>query len=352
MRNRYRRFALVSTAALALSCGGAPPGTTEAPTPPPPSPTTTRGSFDLHEWGLVDVAANGAVELAAGPGSTFSVPAPAPDRPPISVRKPVVYFHLDPGAAPVALSLTVDVPGGRILEHWPTAQLAPASATFAGLELGPCESTRRAEPARGRGLALTCDSVDGVCEVRDLPTYVASDASCLRQDGTTLAHALLFYRADLPALDLPYLVTRSADGSVTLRVNPTYPAESIPEGEILRIRRDWSRVSLARVPTPRGGESTALARPEQLVDPAAERAHLAAGLVTAGLSPGEADAFCEAWASELFGPVTTQRATPNVDDLLLYALPRIAIDRTAPLRVTPEPRRSERVWLVRVELPR
>src|SRR5260221_4945122 len=71
------------------------------------------GSFDVDEWGLVDVdLASGRAELSAGPGR--------PARPMIA-RKPALYFHLLAGSA-ATLSVVVRVPGGTLLESFPPGE--------------------------------------------------------------------------------------------------------------------------------------------------------------------------------------------------------------------------------------
>ena len=120
------------SALLFCACGGAPAGpapsepsgtagtATEAPAPgaPTEAPGTpgtsyTGGSgtapFEIHEWALLDVLADGTAELAAGPGH----PPPT-----LSVRKPVVYVHLADGVDEASFSLEARMASGSILEHW------------------------------------------------------------------------------------------------------------------------------------------------------------------------------------------------------------------------------------------
>jgi hypothetical protein len=66
----------------------------------------------VHEWGLVDVPLSGPAEIGAGPGQ--------PDGSVMSVRKPVIYVHADPGSAPITLDVVARFPSGELVEHWPT----------------------------------------------------------------------------------------------------------------------------------------------------------------------------------------------------------------------------------------
>lgn len=335
---------------LVSACGASPsPGSTGPASAPgegvadPAAPPSAVASFDLHEWGLIDVAANGSAELAAGPGSPASIPEPTPDRP-IHVRKPVLYAHLVDGAASVAFALRADVPGGRIVESWPEAAVSGGSIRWSSLEVRTCGATRRA-PSRDASSA--CASLDGVCEVVELPRYAARDADCLFADSRALAHDLLFYRADLPRLALPISVSRRADRSLEVRAEA-----AIADASLVRIVRDRGQLRVVHVERPAAGESQSIPLPVDLVDPRAESARLHDTVVSLGLSPGEAQAFVDAWSSELFDSHATHAGTPALDDVLLYFLAEPTIEGIAPINAAPRPRELRRVWLVRVEIPR
>ena len=352
---------------LALGCGGgstsqpaASSAATEptnaneaAPTPTSPPPSSTASAFEVHEWGFVDVPLTGPTEIGAGPGQ------PAPDVPMI-VRKPVIYVHADPGTTTPPLDVQARFPSGELLEVWPTQSEWPgtrsdaASIHWTGLTLAACDgSTGAAGFAPTQREARACATVDGYCEVNDLPTYATSDATCLVSNGVSAP--LLFYRGRTSSATLPLRVT-DAGGTVRL--------ESSADGgsSILHVR-DWL-----------GSETTWPARGASVTTPAertldrnALASRLSSMLVAAGLTQPEADAFLRAWSTALFqvpwptsdvtrdvparrGPSRALTAPPA--PYLLYILPEASVPALAELTITPTPRTVRRVMVVRVELAR
>ncbi|GAB4109811.1 MAG: hypothetical protein OHK0013_45490 [Sandaracinaceae bacterium] len=75
-----------------------------APVEPAPAP------YEVHEWGFVDVPLGGPAEVGTGPGQPVPVVRPPG---PHTVRKPVLYLHLDRGAGPLDVTVTARIPGGR-----------------------------------------------------------------------------------------------------------------------------------------------------------------------------------------------------------------------------------------------
>ncbi|MCA9605435.1 MAG: hypothetical protein KC619_07560, partial [Myxococcales bacterium] len=213
------------------ACGGgassAPPPSDPPPDEPPPPASSDEAaaapSYEVHEWGLIDVDASGAVEVAAGPGR----PQPA-----ISVRKPVLYVRLDDGLDTMRFAARVQIPGGTIVEHWPAGQLSGDVLEWPAVEAGPCAPTAARETPRDRVMQRACDTPDGYCEVFDLPGYVADGSACLDVGGVDAT--LLFYRGALAAVTLPYRVSRSGD-AVVVEAARDLPA---PVGELWRIRHD------------------------------------------------------------------------------------------------------------------
>lgn len=337
-----RAFAAVC-AVLATSCGGSP--ATEGASEPRAAEDTAAPEtpaapgYVVHEWGLVDVAAAGAVELAAGPGQPEDGTA-------IIVRKPVLYVRLDPGLDAVTFAARVTVPGGAIVEHWPPGEVGGATLAWPRVEATPscAEAARDLPVAREavRGLTRACDTPDGYCEVADLPGYVAEGSACLQvgsEQGT-----LLFYRASLPSLELPIALTRSGDA-------PSVRASADGVGELLRITRlPNGLLRSARVAAPEAGATVALPAATSPLDAPGERARMAEALRARGLTDPEAEAFLRAWAGELFEPQSARTSPPVLGDVLLYWLPRADVDRMAPLALEPPPRELSRAILVRVEL--
>jgi hypothetical protein len=354
------------SALLALGCGGGAisqpasssaveaPATTNAnevpPSTEPPPPSAATATFEVHEWGFVDVPRSGPSEIGAGPGQ------PQIDLP-MSVRKPVIYVHADPGTTTPALDVIARFPAGELLEVWPTQSEWPstrsdaASIHWTSLALAGCDGSTGLAPTQRE--ARACATVDGYCEVNDLPTYATSDATCLVSNGVSAP--LLFYRGRTSSATLPLRVTE-AGGTVRL--------ESSADGgsSILHVR-DWL-----------GSETTWPARGASVTTPAertldrnALARRLSSMLVAAGLTQPEADAFLRAWSTALFqvpwpaseatrdeparrGPSRALTAPPA--PYLLYILPEASVPALAELTITPTPRTVRRVMVVRVELAR
>lgn len=295
--------------------------------------------YEVHEWGLVDVSAQG-IEVAAGPGRPSEPDVPMP------VRKPVLYFHRD-GTEPLEVTVTVRLPHGRLLEHWPLGEATASELRWRGVRVGAegCGPSREAAPERDRSPAramprrVACRSEDGICELPELPRYVSDDADCLDVGGVPAR--LLFYRGSATAVSLP-LSLRAGPGLGVVVQGASPTASSV--GTLMRIRRTSSSdVRIARAEAPTAGATALLAKPEQRVDVARERRLLAEALEARGLSPGEARAFVGAWSASLFegeGPST---------DAVVYVLPEADVASVAELGLTPAPRAIRRVMMVRVD---
>src|SRR5262245_23237500 len=100
---------LIASTVLLAACGGTHSPASSAPRPEPatnaqptpdqePSGAPGPSSYEVHEWGLVDVVGT-TFEVGSGPGPRTTNDAPRP------VRKPVVYFHLD-GSTPIDVRVT------------------------------------------------------------------------------------------------------------------------------------------------------------------------------------------------------------------------------------------------------
>ncbi len=354
-----------TTAALVLwlaACGTTSsstpaPSATPSPAPAPsatpsPAPSATpavTSSYELHEWGVVDVGEGGSpTELSAGAGQ--------PERP-MSVRKPVVYVHLLDGATEATFGLRVALSGWSIVEHFP-------AATFfgGGLEWPTIVARAGHDPSRwsypSRGRRMPCASADGICEVMELDRYDAASAAALDVFG--VATGLLFYRASLPSVSLPLTATRSPD--LTAHVTATASMAGAP-GTILRLSTAMSgpwpigRVVVSRAPFPAPGQSVDLPVGTTVITRAEGVAELGTSLAALGLTPDETAAFMVGWADELFGPDGAQREArdatvtgPRQQDVLLFFLPELAVDSIATLTATPPARAIRRAFLVRIDL--
>lgn len=328
--------------ASASSTPASEPGT-PASSSTAPSPSAQPAPLEVHEWGVVDVVPGGVSEVGAGPGAPDVV---------TSVRKPVVYFHLDPGASPLDVHVEAAIPGGALLEVVPPALGFPERARW-DAHVAPCSATA----PLGVPVARTaCSAPDGYCEAFDLPTYETADASCVTtSDGE---HRLLFYRGALPAASLPLVRQDAPTGARSLRAEQ--PAS--PDASVFYVVGGRG----ITLPWPAPGTSQTLpdAFSESLDGPALARA-LDAELQRAGLTASEAAAFLRAWSDTWFGAgsaggVAAGASEPSrrgsIRDLsaprpfVLYVMPETTVPRVAELTITPPPRVVRRVMVVRLAL--
>ncbi len=367
---------------LVGACGGAPPGAPErASTPPsetaqgrateatsasetgssvpeaapapPPSRSDERAdeavaapTYDLHEWGVVDVPASGPVEIAAGAG--------APARP-VAVRKPVLYVHLLDGATETPLSLRVAL-GGSLVEH------DPPGAVRDGNVLEWPSITARAAHCAPHVPSGACATADGVCEVAELARYDAPSAACLEVDG--VRSSLLFYRGSAPSIPLPLTATRAADGTVTATASATFYGTP---GGLLRLSSAMGpsspagRIVVSRAEAPGYGGSVSIPVGTETITRAEGVAELTRSFTALGLTEDEAAAFVAGWGDELFGPASTVTRDaparsrlapdgPRLPDVLLYFMPYPTIDAVSALDAQPRPRVLRRAMLVRIDL--
>ena len=360
--------AVFAAGLLLVACGSTTePAATPSPTEPAvsattgasldgPSPTDdpaatepARAAYALHEWGLIDVFADGRFELAAGPGQPTTRPWTPTDRqrPPSiqvdrpQVRKPVLYAHLLEGQQAVQFSLTVALTGGELFEHFPPAQATPDGVQWVDVAVspGPCVG-QVSYPGREDP---PCQGIpDDYCEVAELANYEAPDADCLTFGGQRLNH--LFYRGagNRPELPLEVAVGPGGDLRVT-SVGPVVP------GSLVRVSATPNRSFSISAAAPAAGQSVVVptaTRQNRSREPDAINAFFEEP-GRQGLTDGEAAAFRRAWESELFGGGARR---PHLRDALLCWMPMEGIDALAHLELTPRPEVVRRVMLVRVEL--
>ena len=343
---------LLSMCLTACSCGAA-----TTPSPPPSAvhaPSTP--TFEVHEWGLVRGTLDDHV-MISGP----HVPPM-----PIVITKPVLYFHRDAprdGESALVVDVDVDIPDGRVVEHWPSLGGDPgAHISWHGVVVqdGSCHGSRY--PTLGEE---PCSRLTDGCEAATLASVETLDSDCLSwppppdDEGPTEVWNHLFYRADRRAAPpWPLRLEPQADG--TLRVTAT--GDRVP-GRILRVRRANGTAGVidgAEVGDPPApGTSSVLAAPSGALSTAADA--LATSLRDAGLTDDEIAAFRRAWDDTLFGPnvvamtappavvaVMTTPPTPRPTTSVIYVLPLSSADAMATLRITPAPialRRAIVVWL-------
>lgn len=308
-------------------------------TPLPPA-----GRYSVHEWGLVDVAADGSVELAAGPGLANRAQA-RPDAPVVhpdpgfgAARKPVLYFHLVEGEVQVSVSATMTF--GSMLERFPATAMRGPDLRWDQVRIvgRACAATTypRVDSEACQGIS------DNYCEAAELAAYEASDASCLVVDGHDYNH--LFYRGGGRGMSVPITVSRNGD---TLHVNNASAyaiplALSITHDTVSRRDRRAAPAAVTirrfgRIPAGTGADFHEAIPVDQAITMV--RAEL--GLL--GLTAPEVQAFMNAWEEPVF-------RAPNVGTSVIYLLPPELVDAVSTLSLTPEPEATRRAMMVRVEI--
>lgn len=312
---------------------------------------TVPPTFEVHEWGLIDVLDNG-VEVAAGPGNAngelpshdSGSPSGTPMRPSPAVptsagrRKPVLYVHNSGEPFSLVASVTLT---GEVAEHWPPVPLRVPSAIEWSVEVGePGTCETGAYP--GVADAACINVADGYCELADLETYETADGACLTVDGETYDH--LFYRGRNGDFETGLSVSQE-DGAVVITNNGI---ES-PVGRIFVLDRR-SGVLAGSVEFP-AKEQTATVSVESLsadgVD--AVRSGISELLRSEGLTNDEAQAFERAWFDEFFGSGETGGA-PQVPFAVLYFIPAEQHSRISELSFEPAAAEVARVFMARIAI--
>jgi len=239
----------------------------------------------------------------------------------VRMETPVLYFY-SPTRATV--SVHVDFPQGIITEWYPRAsRVQPAEVEIGGrnsrIDWGPVEI------APGETAQLPSSKAAS--------HYFAAretDAGLLKIGSER--EKMLFYRG-IGAPAVPLAARFAADGKLEIR---NTGAETIPVAIVFENRA--GRVGYRIL---RGIERRATVESPELSAPADSlRRDLAATLVEAGLFPKEAQAMLATWGDSWF----------QEGMRVFYILPRAAVDRALPLRVTPAPESTARVFVGRVEV--
>ncbi|MEZ4327444.1 MAG: hypothetical protein R3B40_19650 [Polyangiales bacterium] len=337
-----------STFLGACGAGTPPEGTSPSTTTTEPAASTTsRGRYEVHEWGLVDVGRDGVAELAAGPGQANLARPPQPTpgggttvrpHPPAATRKPVLYFHLLEGEMQVSVGATMTY--GSMLERFPPTPMADANVQWPQVQLVGRGCGATTYPTAG---SPGCAGIsDDYCEAAELALYEARDASCLVVGGSDYNH--LFYRGGGRGLSLPITVGASPGGAVlTNRSTYAIPYALLVERGDAAMARDQRRAAPAvnvrrfgRVPAGSQMDVHESIPVESAVS--AVRAEL--GLL--GLTSGETQAFMNAWEEAVF-------RSPNVARAVVYLLPPELVDAVSTLALSPPPETTRRAMMVRVE---
>jgi len=243
------------------------------------------------------------------------------------METPVIYFY---SPRPITVSVQVDLPSGLISEWYPRATkvLPQLMANVAGgqypggggrIEWSPVEVTPQASEE------FPADS--------SFSHYYAArktDSAPLRTGGQP--EKLLFYRgvANFPVAIEPKFLT---GGKMEIR---NTGAGAVPLAVLFENRAGKTGYRLIRDLR----NTVILDAPELAASVQSLQFELAAALTAAGLYPKEAAAMIETWRDSWF----------EEGMRVFYIVPRAAVDAVLPLKISPEPAVTARVFAGRVEV--
>uniref|UniRef100_Q01XN5 Uncharacterized protein n=1 Tax=Solibacter usitatus (strain Ellin6076) TaxID=234267 RepID=Q01XN5_SOLUE len=289
------------------------------------------GDLVVHEWGTFTSVAGERGE----PVSWASLSAPS-DLPCfvyrlsaqcvkcnatslVRMETPVLYFY---SPHPTTVSVHVDLPSGAITEWYPKASGPPRDVTYGRdgrIDWGPVQIVPGAAP-------------DFLSDGSDSHYYPARNTDSVPLRVGNEQEKLLFYRgvADQGvAIEAEF----QPDGKLELRnaANTSLPFAVLFEKRAgktgYRVLRDLDRWA-------------AIDPPPLTANIANLRRELASALTEAGLYPKEAAAMIDTWRDSWF----------EEGMRVFYILPRNTVDETLPLKVTPAPAATVRVFVGRVEI--
>lgn len=289
------------------------------------------GDLIVHEWGTFTSVAGERGE----PVSWASLTAPS-DLPCfvyrlsaqcvkcnatslVRMETPVLYFY---SPRPATVSVHVDLPSGVITEWYPKATGQPREVTYGDngkIDWGPIQIVPGAAP-------------EFLSDGSDSHYYPArnTDAAPLRVGNEQ--EKMLFYRGVANqgfAIEAQFL----DDGKLELRNVAT---ASLPFAVLFEKRGGKSGYRVVRDL----GRRASVELPSLTADVASLRRELASALTEAGLYPKEAAAMIDTWRDSWF----------EEGMRVFYILPRVTVDTTLSLKVTPEPAATVRVFVGRVEI--
>jgi hypothetical protein len=237
----------------------------------------------------------------------------------VRMETPVLYFYTP---RPTTVTVRVDLPSGVITEWYPKATGIPKDVTYGvdgKIDWGPVQLLPGAAPAYP-----TDEGPSHYYAARN------TDSASLRIDDQQ--EKLLFYRgvAGEGVVLEPRLLP---NGQMGLRnaIDAPIPFAALFEN---RGGRMGYRV-VRKLTTP-----VTVDLPELTGDRAALDGELAGALTGAGLYPKEAAAMIETWRDSWF----------EEGMRVFYILPRSKVDSVLPLKITPAPSATERVFVGRVEV--
>jgi len=295
-------------------------------------PVATVPGLTVHEWGtFTSVASADGSPMEWSPLSAptelpcfvYRLPAQCVKCAPSTVRMetPVLYFY---APQPATVSIKVGFPNGLITEWFPRA----ASV----LPPGPTTYTRSGQIDWGQVQIGVDDPGEFRHDGSGSHYYAAraTDAAPLRVNGQY--EKLLFYRgiaSEGVFLSAQWL----RDGKLQLRrIGPVAPEFAL----VFENRGGKTGYRVVRDLR----EPVVLDPPELTADVTAVQGELAEALTAAGLYPKEAAAMIETWRDSWF----------EEGMRVFYLVPQPSVDRLLPLKISPAPQTTMRVFVGRVEV--
>ena len=239
----------------------------------------------------------------------------------VRMETPVVYFY---SKAPTQVSVHVDFPQGWITEWYPKeTHLIPETAALSGPMRGSIDWANLEVLPASKPELPSSNGVSRYYAAR------ATDSSPVRSAGEN--ERMLFYRG-VGNFRVPVEPIVNADG-VTIRNNSqnAIPAAILFEnqgGRIgYRVVRDIKDNAALQYPTLTATLDGVLAEMARLLE-------------QSGLYPKEAAAMLETWHDSWFEEGTR----------VIYLMPSAAVDTVLPLKISPQPAETTRVFVGRAEL--
>ncbi len=228
----------------------------------------------------------------------------------VRMETPVIYFYTP---SRTTLSVNVQFLRGRLTEWYPAAQESPGGLNWNSVDVLPGET---APFPRGE---------------MENHYYAACSADAAPLQAGSEHEKLLFYRGV---------------GDVEIPLRPKLTAERVqirlaghgPVRGVVLFENRGGKVGYRII-----GELSAevqVDRPELTGDVARLRRELAESLIDAGLYPKEAEAMLDTWRDSWFEDGMR----------VMYIVPRSVVDSELPLRITPTPAETARVFVGRIEM--
>jgi hypothetical protein len=229
----------------------------------------------------------------------------------VRMETPVLYFY---GPTEATVDVQVRFPLGLMTELFPAAHVRGGTIAWNGVRVAPGGSANfPLEPGSSHYYAAR-----------------ATDAAPVQLGRQT--ERFLFYRG-VGSFPLPIAATVDASGHVTVNTLTRHPLGQVV---LFENRGETIGYTLAEL----GAGTMRLASPSAGTTLDALTSELERMLTGRGLFPKEAAAMVATWRDSWF-----ERGTR-----LFYVMPESAVDSILPLRITPQPAHTARVFVGRMEI--